>query len=152
MSYHEWFQQHGAKHARILRKLAHLSDEEVIAYFRYDNMVIHETDFCPLYAQNKRCHTMDNLNCYLCACPHFRFNDAGFEMRGDALIKSYCHIQAPGGESLEHDHVIHHNCSGCTLPHTDAYIRRHFSRDWFEIMKDVQSTFWYNADKEEVIP
>ncbi len=134
MSYRAWFQQHGQKHAAILARLTERSDEEVIGYFAYDNMVIHEPDFCPLYAEGKRCHPMKNLNCYLCACPHFRFDDHGLKHADGITIKSMCAIDAAGGEPLEHDGVIHHNCTGCLLPHRVAFIRRHFQRDWFRVM------------------
>ena len=79
MSYKSWFLEHGNKHKAIMAKLTHLSDEEVIAYFRFENMVEKEPDFCPLYADNKKCHDMQALNCYLCACPNFRFDDKGFK-------------------------------------------------------------------------
>ena len=59
--------------------LTELSDEEVIAYFKFENMVKKEPDFCPLYKDNKKCHDMKELNCYLCACPNFRFDDEGFK-------------------------------------------------------------------------
>jgi len=39
MSYQKWFEAHGRKHAAVMAKLTHLSDDEVIAYFRYENMV-----------------------------------------------------------------------------------------------------------------
>ena len=54
MTYQEWFDAHASKHAAIMKKLTHLSNEEVIKYFRFENMVIHEKDFCLLYAQNKK--------------------------------------------------------------------------------------------------
>ena len=47
MSYGSWFQEHGEKHKKIIEKLAHLSDDELIEYFRFDNMVKKEPDFCP---------------------------------------------------------------------------------------------------------
>ena len=75
MSYKSWFETHAKKHKKIVDKLAHLSDDEVIAYFDFDNMVKNEPDFCPLYKDNKKCHDTKELNCYLCACPNFRFDD-----------------------------------------------------------------------------
>lgn len=139
MSYTNWFRQHGNKHQAILQKLHHLTDEEIIEYFRFDNMVKNELDFCPLYAENKKCHEMENLNCYLCACPNFRFNDAGFRQEANKTLYSYCTIDSAEGDQFTTDEAIHQNCSGCTVPHHERYIRQHFSRDWFEIMKAVPS-------------
>jgi hypothetical protein len=138
MSYIEWFEAHGRKHAAVMAKLTHLSDDEVIAYFRYENMVRHEPDFCPLYAQGKKCHEMEALNCYLCACPNFRFDDTGFEVHEGKSLKSYCAIDSKDGAQFVGEDAIHQNCSGCTVPHHESYIKKHFSRDWFSIMAKVK--------------
>ncbi len=137
MSYRDWFEAHGEKHAAIMKKLTHFSDDEVIAYFRFENMRNKEPDFCPLYAENKKCHDMEELNCYLCACPNFRFNDEGFREVEGRSLKSYCAIDSKEGDVFKTDDAIHQNCSGCTVPHHEAYIKKHFKREWFEIMKKV---------------
>jgi len=135
MSYKQWFESHGGKHRKIMKKLTHLSDEEMIAYFRFDNMVKNEPDFCPLYAEDKKCHDMKDLNCYLCACPNFRFNDKGFGKIDDKTLYSKCNIDSKDGSQYITEDAIHQNCAGCLVPHHEAYIRQHFKRDWFEIMQ-----------------
>lgn len=137
MTYLEWFKSHGSKHAAIMQKLTHFSDAEVIAYFRFENMVKHEPDFCPLYAQNKKCHDMENLNCYLCACSHFRFDDAGLEKEAEKTIYSTCAIEAKDGGVFESENAVHQDCTKCLVPHHESTIKKYFSRDWFEIMKEV---------------
>ncbi len=77
MNYSTWFESHGQKHKKIMSKLEELSDDDVIAYFKFENMVEKEPDFCFLYKEHKKCHEMEDLNCYLCACPNFRFDDEG---------------------------------------------------------------------------
>jgi hypothetical protein len=137
MSYKKWFDAHGAKHAAIMKKLEHLSDEEVIEYFRFENMVQHEPEFCPLYAENKKCHDTPELNCYLCACPNFRFNDAGFGTEGEKTLYSTCAIESPDGERYVGEKAIHQNCAGCLVPHRESYIRKVYERNWFKIMQEV---------------
>ena len=137
MSYSSWFQTHGNKHKAIMEKLTNLSDDEVIAYFRFDNMVQNEPEFCPLYKENKKCHDMEDLNCYLCACPHFRFDDTGLEKMEKKTLYSSCSIDSKEGSQFISDDAIHQDCSGCLIPHHEAYIKKVFSRDWFEIMKEV---------------
>lgn len=128
MSYITWIKKHALKHAQIVKKLEHLSDDEIIKYFVFDNMVKNEQDFCPLYKDNKKCHDMETLNCYLCACPLFRLNNQ----------KSYCEINSKfGSEIIAKDGFIHQNCSNCNIPHKTSYIKKNFSRDWNKIMKDV---------------
>jgi len=139
MGYREWFERHGAKHRAIVDRLSHLSDAELIAYFRYDNMALHEPD--SLYAKGTKCHEMEDLNCYLCACPHFRFDDAGLGMEAEGVRKSLCAINARDARSLAHDGVIHCDCSACLLPHRESFIANVFDRNWFAIMERVASSY-----------
>jgi len=137
MSYKQWFDAHGTKHRAIMEKLTHLGDEEVIEYFRFENMVKNEPEFCPLYAENKKCHDTPELNCYLCACPNFRFNDTGFSVEEGKTLFSTCSIESPDGDRYVSESAIHQNCAGCIVPHRESYIRKLFDRDWFSIMEDV---------------
>lgn len=137
MSYKQWFLDHAAKHRAVMEKLTHLSDEEVIRYFRFENMVQNESDFCPLYAENKKCHETDELNCYLCACPNFRFNDAGFSDEEGKTLFSTCSIESPDGDRYVSDTAIHQNCAGCIVPHRESYIRKVFDRNWLAVMNEV---------------
>ena len=137
MTYTEWCKGHGERHAKIMEKLKELSDDEVIKYFRFDNMVEKENDFCPLYKDNKKCHDYEELNCYLCACPNFRFDVDGIEKQEDKTLFSYCSIDSKDGAQYIGADYIHQNCAGCIVPHKERYIKKHFNRNWFEIMKDV---------------
>jgi len=137
MSYSTWFTTHGKKHQEIMKKLTLLSDDEVIAYFRFENMVEKEPDFCPLYKDNKKCHEIELLNCYLCACPNFRFDDKGIAKKEEKTLYSICNIKSKHGSTFETKEAIHQNCSGCLIPHQESYIKKYFSREWFEIMKEV---------------
>jgi Zn-finger protein len=136
MTYQEWFNTHARKHANIMTKLTHLSDDEVIRYFRFENMVQEENDFCLLYATNTRCHETLDLNCYLCACPHFRFNDTGLGIKEGKTLFSLCAIDAPHGGQFCTDTAIHHDCTGCLIPHREGYIRKVFDREWLVMMKN----------------
>jgi len=125
MSYHSWHEEHSQKHKKIIEKISHLSDEEIIEYFSFENMKVNEPDFCVLYKENKQCHDMENLNCYLCACPNFRVGKSS----------STCSINSKDGGSIESsDGFIHQDCSKCTVPHKVDYIKKNFDRSWKEIM------------------
>ncbi len=137
MSYQKWFTAHGKKHKVIMQKLTSLSDDEVIRYFRFENMVEKEPDFCPLYKENKKCHDIELLNCYLCACPNFRFDDEGISKKDEKAIYSTCNINSKDGDIFQTEEAIHQDCSACFIPHQETYIKKYFSRDWFEIMKKV---------------
>jgi len=141
MSYASWFQEHGEKHKKIIKKLSHLSDAELIEYFRFDNMVKNEPNFCPLYEQNKKCHENKELNCYFCACPNFRFNDEGFKEVDGKKLFSTCSIDSKDGSQYIFEDAIHQNCAGCFVPHSEKYIKKNFTRDWFNAMNQVKKAF-----------
>jgi len=126
--YKDWFTEHSKKHKNILNKLNHLSDDEVIEYFRFENMVKNEIDFCPLYKDNKKCHDLKELNCYFCACPNFRLTPT----------KSFCDIDSINGGSIKtKSGFTHQDCSKCSVPHKEVYIKNKFNRDWKIVMKEV---------------
>lgn len=145
MSYNSWFQSHGEKHKKIMDKLYHLSNEECIHYFRFENMVQKEPDFCPLYKEHKKCHENETLNCYFCACPNFRFNDNGFEKQKSKTLFSTCDIASKDGSQYISNDAIHQNCAGCFVPHSETYIKKNFKRDWFEAMKKVNKNMKINV-------
>lgn len=139
-TYSSWFKDQGDKHHLLTQKLISqgLGKDEIIKYFQFENMVEKEKDFCELYKTNSKCHDMEDLNCYLCACPNFRFQNKPKEEDGK-LIHSHCSIDSKDGALFEHENNIHQDCSGCQVPHKEAYIQKHFSTSWFEIMKECEN-------------
>ncbi|MCD6213286.1 MAG: hypothetical protein J7J02_09950 [Sulfurovum sp.] len=139
MTYMEWFEAHAKKHEEIIKILTHLSDDEVIDYFIYENMQEKHPDFCLLYEENTKCHDIKELNCYFCACNHFRFADDGLKKEGDRTVYSLCSIDAKEGKTYESEDAIHQDCSACLIPHKRSVIKKYFSRDWREVMKEYNS-------------
>lgn len=137
MGYSDWFQKHGEKHKAIIQKLkkAGLSKQEIIAYFEFDNMRQKEPGFCPLYARNTRCHEMENLNCFLCGCPFFRFKDSGLSEKEGLSVFSHCSIHAKKGREHVGKKGIHHDCSQCLIPHKAHFIGLYFDEEWGNIMR-----------------
>ena len=130
MSYKSWYDTHAIKHKNIVDKLTklNLSNADIIKYFDFDNMVKEENNFCILYKKNKKCHDIENLNCYFCGCPNFRIGDS----------KSYCSIDSKdGGTITAKNGFIHQDCTKCTVPHTTDYISDNFTIDWKSAMKDT---------------
>ncbi|NPA60546.1 MAG: hypothetical protein GXO30_08845 [Epsilonproteobacteria bacterium] len=134
MSYLNWFNTHASKHKKIVDKLVsdNYTKNMIVNYFNFDNMVKKEVDFCPLYKKNKKCHDMDNLNCYLCACPNFRFNDDSTILKNDLRVLSRCSV-GNGAEFIGKE-VVHHDCSSCQVPHHKEFILSNFNKDWKKVM------------------
>ena len=101
MSYLKWFKNHSKIHKRVVEKLSDLTKDEIIEYFRFENMQKNEPNFCPLYAKNQKCHTMENLNCYLCGCPNFRFKEDGFREIDGKKLYSYCQIESKNAKYIK---------------------------------------------------
>lgn len=135
MNYSEWFESHAKKHKNIVDKLIakEYTKEQIIEYFDFDNMVKEEPMFCLLYKDNKKCHDMDSLNCYLCACPHFRFDDNGVK-KGTQTEYSDCAIECKHGAKFIYNNKIHQDCTSCEIPHKKSYVLKHFNFDWKKIM------------------
>jgi len=136
MTYKSWFDAHAKQHKEIVEKLVACgkTKDKIIEYFVFENMVKNEPDFCPLYAQNKKCHDTKHLNCYLCACPYFRFSDAGVEKVDGKTKFSFCSIDAKKGKAGVYGDAIHQDCSACTVPHAKSYVEKNFDLDWTKIM------------------
>ncbi len=138
MSYQEWFDAHAHRHAEIVQKLiaAGMDKERIIEYFEFENMRVSEPSFCPLYKEGRKCHDSEYLNCYLCACPNFRFSDNGLGRHGETNIYSECSIESKDGSQQDFGGKIHQNCSKCTVPHTKEYVTKKFNTVWKEIMSE----------------
>ena len=136
MTYKEWFDDFANKHQSIVQKLIAqgLQKNEIINYFDFNNMVKNENDFCLLYKEPKKCHDIEALNCYLCACPHFRFNDEGVEKIETKTKYSFCSIDSKDGTLGTYGETIHQDCSLCKVPHHRSYIEKNFDYDWKKIM------------------
>ena len=135
MKYIDWYKEHLLKHKAIVEQIRGKTKDEIIEYFDYDNMKQKHPYFCPLYASNSKCHDMKKLNCYLCGCPYFRFDDDGIETKENRVVYSICTKGL--GEQSESCNAIHQDCSNCKLPHTKKFISDNFDLDWGLIMKDV---------------
>lgn len=137
MAYENWFESHAKKHQALLLQLQHagMMGEELVGYFVYENMARKERAFCPLYASGKKCHAKEYLNCYLCACPHFRFNDKGLHVKENGVVvKSVCAVNSRFAKQFVHEGTEHLDCSDCSLPHTKAFVRTFAGKPWKEAM------------------
>lgn len=137
MGYKSWFDAHAKKHEALVAtlKAQGIGDEALVAYFVFENMCKHAPDFCPLYASGKKCHDKGYLNCFLCACPHFRFQDTGLHVKEDGTVmKSTCAIRSRFAKKFVHGGVEHLDCSDCVLPHTKAFVRSCVDKPWRETM------------------
>ncbi|MBU1657720.1 hypothetical protein KKG72_01535 [bacterium] len=129
MTYRQWLDVHSKKHKALVDALVlkNFTQEQIIEYFDFENMVKEENDFCFLYKENKKCHDIKSLNCYFCACPHFRFDDKGIQTKGQLTQYSFCSIHSKEGKQGIFGNSIHQDCSNCKVPHAKEYVKKHLS-------------------------
>ncbi len=81
---------------------------------------------CPYYSMYPitKCHDLDDLNCFLCACPNY----ASDKLEGG------CNINGAGGKVTYHENLPVGevwDCSDCSINHhrenVKSYIRTNFS-------------------------
>lgn len=120
MTYEEWSSSNEFKKEEILAKLKGKSVDTIEKYFLFDNMVKVEPNFCGLYKDNKKCHEVEYLNCFNCACPYFKYTDdsKGLLTIDDMVVMSTCSINAKEGSYFISNNIAHQDCSNCTIPHS----------------------------------
>jgi len=124
MTYTGWKIEHDDKVESIFNKLEKLNytKEQIIDYFQFENMVEKEPTFCLLYADRKKCHPIEDLNCLYCACPYFKFKDDGLRvLNGDKMLMSDCTINSKFKDEFEYEDKIHCDCTNCFVPHSKGF-------------------------------
>ena len=93
----------------------------IIGEFRFDVRSKTYPSACICYEQQKQCHDMPDLNCFLCYCPYYRITSTeGGCLRGSNDGKWYYSDKLPLGKIWD--------CSGCTYPHTENAVKEHLTR------------------------
>jgi Zn-finger protein len=129
MTYSVWYESHVTKRNALICSLKEsgFSDRDIVDYFKWSNMVKVQPTYCGLYAENKKCHTLNELNCLFCACPYFKYNDAGlFEDEGKTVF-SLCSIDSKFGTDFVHECSVHQDCSLCLIPHTKHFAYKYIT-------------------------
>ena len=136
MTYLQWAKAHRKKVIDIKSNLSErgYSKKQILDYFDYNNMIIRHKDFCLLYKDNKKCHDIENLNCYLCACPYFVFNDYT-PIRNNEY--SICKVDSKFSKIFEFEDKKHCDCSDCIIPHTRQMCDKFYSIDSYDFMEGV---------------
>jgi len=120
MTYKDWSETNNKKVSAIYGSLRDKSPEAVYQYFMYDNMRKNEPDFCVLYNTHSKCHTMPDLNCFQCACPHFKVIDNPVPDKQGYITASVCMINSRFSNVFTTSKVKHCDCTNCEIPHTKA--------------------------------
>jgi len=143
MTYKEWDDSNATLKTQLILKLQgqNKSIEEIVSYFDFDNMIIHEPTFCGLYATNTKCHNLETLNCFFCACPHFKYDDKGLVKKADKTIYSTCKINAIKGSEFISENAIHQDCTKCDIPHRPYFAYRSatkYTKEFNEAANTIQ--------------
>ncbi len=89
---------------------------QIISEFSYKVRSKKHPDACICYQQNKPCHKMDDLNCFLCYCPFYDTSkEEGGCKRNCKDGKWFYSEKLPKGKIWD--------CSDCTYPHEKATVK-----------------------------
>ena len=93
--------------------------QRVIEEFDFENQKEKNPDRCPCY-KNKKCHEVEELNCFLCYCPEY----------DNSLEEGGCKISSQKGKWFVKGDKKIWDCSDCEHPHkkeiVEKYLRRLF--------------------------
>lgn len=130
MTYSDWEQEHKVKRSNLQRKLENqgLTEKQIIDYFDWSNMVVKQPEFCGLYKTKTKCHNIENLNCYNCGCPYFKYTDTPPLGTDGKKRFSSCTIRSKYSKDFETDGNIHCDCTDCTIPHTKTMAKRYYEK------------------------
>lgn len=91
----------------LANEIIQKKNEEVIDTYNYDNQKEINPNGCELYPINKKCHNMEELNCFFCLCPKY-----------DRTVKEgRCKIDSPNGKYIDNHQCKILDCSDCNFPH-----------------------------------
>ncbi len=80
-------------------------------------------DECVCYEQNKKCHNLEELNCFFCYCPNY-----------DTSVKEGgCKINSPKGKYIDNHEGKIWDCSDCDIMHNKENIRKYLSNRLYNI-------------------
>lgn len=84
------------------------NNQELISEWDFEARKKVNTYGCICYEKNKKCHDIDELNCFFCYCPNY-----------DRTVKEgLCKIDSPDGKYIDTSNGKILDCSDCTFPHT----------------------------------
>ena len=160
MTYESWLKEYNTKISEIIGRVNLDTPTKISEYFKYENMVEKETSFCILYKDKIKCHDVEDLNCYFCACPHFRINPNPKTV-SKTTIASVCTIDSKYKdifyENPDENNVvkIHCDCSNCFIPHKTTYVKKALDKRLLEneLIEDCGSLIDYIRLKQlNIIP
>ena len=102
-------------------------------------VIISETSFqirskkhseqCPYYAQEKPCHDIKDLNCFLCVCPeyHSDMDEGGCRINNQSGKWHSPYPYSKSGKVWD--------CSDCSFPHFQAHIEQYLRQNLGELRR-----------------
>ena len=102
-------------------------------------IIISETSFqtrsqkhpnqCPYYSQGEPCHSIENLNCFLCVCPEYHSDKDEGGCRINHRSGKW-HSPYPYSQSNQV-----WDCSDCPFPHFPTYVEQYLRKNIEELRK-----------------
>ncbi len=86
--------------------------------WNFEKRKVKHSDECVCYQQDKKCHDIEDLNCFFCYCPNYDMSAEEGKCRINSPKAKY--IDTPKGKILD--------CSDCGFPHKKENAKRFLRR------------------------
>jgi len=106
--------------------------DEIVEHLSCDIRKLEYPGRCPYYASGKGCHDLEDLNCFLCACPNYE----------SERLEGGCKINSEGGKWHYHENLPLGrvwDCSDCEINHTSGEVREYIEKNFDELKKIFDS-------------
>jgi len=107
---------------------------KIIEAMSFDRRSKRNPEKCPYYQKNppSPCHKIDDLNCFLCACPNYNSK----ELEGGCLINSkkgewFYYKSLPAGRVWD--------CSNCNVNHSKREVENYLMKNIEKLIKISES-------------
>lgn len=91
----------------LAKEIINERTKNIINQWDFDEQKKSNPNGCVCYSQDKKCHDLEELNCFFCYCPNY-----------DTSVKEgKCKINSPKGKYIDNHKGKILDCSDCDIPH-----------------------------------
>ena len=106
--------------------------DEIIEHTSYDIRSLEHPDRCSYYSSGEKCHDLEDLNCFLCACPNYQ----------SGKLEGGCEINSNNGKWHHHKNLpkgFVWDCTDCQTNHGPEEVKHYIKENFDELKKIFDS-------------
>lgn len=115
LSFYAFLTHLNLKKSLIIKQQSFKTVDEMVDYFDFENMSKYQKHFCILYKTGTKCHEIQNLNCFFCACPFYVVQDEKH---------TFCKINSKFASYIVLDDLNICDCTNCHFIHKKFVVNK----------------------------